>query len=259
MLLETYAADRVTANHNRNGDFHFVMDSSQARRFGGFFCSLPQPNIRLSRTSIREYIEGMVTPGRAPDGDGFHPCLFQEVFRNTKLERCAKKCEARGGRLPPKGAAHPCEAAEAGGQTTAGGGMGRQQDAREKKGKSSQKSAKKRKGERGKADGGGNGGGVDGGDSGGGGGDGGGDGGSGGGRRLSKSSTRTCPAAWSSSLTRRRPLLPGQVAAPPRHSSDAADTSPPLWIEFLEVLLVRSLVVSCSVLRPNHVARVCKS
>ena len=75
MLFENYAGDRVTANHNRNGDFHFVMDSSQARRFGGFFCSLPQPNVRLGRTSLREFVEAVVTPGRAPDGDGFHPCL----------------------------------------------------------------------------------------------------------------------------------------------------------------------------------------
>ena len=44
-------------------------------RFGGFFCSLPQPNVRLGRTSLREFVEAVVTPGRAPDGDGFHPCL----------------------------------------------------------------------------------------------------------------------------------------------------------------------------------------
>ena len=150
------------------------------------------------------------------------------MFRNTKLERCAKKCEARGGRLPPKGAAYPCEAAEDGGQTTAGGGAatGYGRKGGGEKRKSSQKLAKKLnlkdgRGKGGKADSGGGG------------------GGGGGGRRLSKSSTRTCSAAGSSSLVRRKPLLPGQVATPSRHSSDAGDAAPPLWIEFLEVLLVQ--------------------
>jgi len=90
MDLSKYNGARVTANGHDGlgrGDFHWVMNSTSARRFKPF--ESISPSVKLEFGWIRDYIHAHVTPGVQPIGDDIKPCWNQEVFR--KIAECTRK------------------------------------------------------------------------------------------------------------------------------------------------------------------------
>merc|ERR1712196_391422 len=92
IYLPRYDLSRVYVNGHAhgNGDFHAVMSSELAHRFGTIHDYYMRT--RPARWGWqRAFVSNVVTPGLEPVDDAIRPCESEEVYRREKLNRCFQK------------------------------------------------------------------------------------------------------------------------------------------------------------------------